>query len=350
MESHRIQTYFFLALLVGIFVFTLYMFSPFLAPVALALMTAVILKPFAVRIMHFVRSRSFGALLTIILLAVVIIVPIGILAAEIFNESYELYTNVRDTGAGDVDAIIERVAAPIRSVFPGFNIDVEAYVGALAEWIFNNTGSFFTGTADVIFKLFLGAITLFYLLKDGPAIRKALVELSPLSDRYDVGIINRLEQAINSVIRGSLLVALVQGLLTGTGLAIFGIPHAVLWGSLAAVAALIPYVGTGAVLIPSVIYLFATDMTGQAIGLLIWGIIAVGTVDNLLMPIFVGKGFRAHPLLILFAVLGGLSFFGPVGLFLGPLIVALLLALIDIYKVLILDTAHKEQMALEERM
>lgn len=335
MESQRIQAYFFLILFVSVLVLTGVIFLPFVAPVALAAMLAVVLRPVHRFIERFVPSLFISSLLTMILALVVVVVPLVFLGVEIFNESYTLYYNVREKGLGDIDRLTWNIIAPIQKIYPSFDPHFETYVEEATAWVVNNMGNLFSRTATIVFNFFLGAITLFYLLKDGARFKKTLIDLSPLSDKYDVSIIHRLEQAIASIMRGSLLVALVQGVLAGLGLYLFGIPHAVLWGCLAAVAALVPWLGTSLVLIPSVIFLFATGATTSAVGLMAWGLVAVGTIDNVLLPMLVGQGFRAHPILVLFAVLGGITFFGPVGIFLGPLVVAFLLALVDVYKVLI---------------
>jgi predicted PurR-regulated permease PerM len=341
MESQRIQTYFFFILFIAVLVLTGFIFLPFVAPVALAAMLAVILRPVHNFFIRIFNKKFIAALLTMLVVFVVVVAPLFFLGTQIFNESYKLYYDVRERGLGDFEQIATKFITPVQKIYPDFNPQIKTYVEEATGWIVDRTGSFFSGTASLIFSFFLGAITLFYLLKDGSVVRKTLIELSPLADKYDVDIFHRLEQAINSVVKGSLLIALVQGLLTGIGLFVFCIPHAILWGSLAAVAALIPWLGTSLILIPAILFLFVNGSTGAAIGLIVWGVIAVSTVDNILLPIFVGKGFRAHPLLILFAVLGGIAFFGPVGIFLGPLVVALLLALIDVYKLLIVDSTRK---------
>ncbi|MEK7557155.1 MAG: AI-2E family transporter, partial [Patescibacteria group bacterium] len=176
---------------------------------------------------------------------------------------------------------------------------------------------------------------LFYFFRDGEFIVTKLKVVSPLQDRYDASVITRLHDAINSVIRGALLIAVIQGILTGVGLTVFGVPNAVLWGSIAIIAALIPYVGTAAVLAPAIIYLFLIDRVGASVGLLAWGIVAVGLIDNFLGPRLVNRGIKLHPVVILLAVLGGLVFFGPLGYILGPLVISLLFALLDIYPLLL---------------
>ena len=152
---------------------------------------------------------------------------------------------------------------------------------------------------------------LFYLLRDGGKFKRALISLSPLIDSYDEKIIQKVKQAIKSVVAGSLVVSLAQGISTGLGFYIFGVPNPALWGSFAVVSALIPGFGTSLVLIPGILYLFIESTQIHAIGLLIWGALAVGLVDNVLGPMLVNRGVQIHPFIILLSVMGGLVFFGP---------------------------------------
>jgi predicted PurR-regulated permease PerM len=174
-------------------------------------------------------------------------------------------------------------------------------------------------------------MTLYYFLKERARVDDAITRFSPLAPAETSALVKRLKQTINSVVKGSLFIALIQGALTAVGFLIFGIPNAVLWGSVAVIGALIPSVGTALVMVPGIIYLLLTSHTGAAIGLAIYGFIGVGTVDNFLRPYLVGGQASIHPLLVLLSVLGGIAFFGAGGLFLGPLVVSLLLGLLSIY-------------------
>ena len=156
--------------------------------------------------------------------------------------------------------------------------------------------------------------------------------ISPLADKDDEKIIRRLSLAVNGVIKGSLFIALVQGTMMGIGLWIFGIPNPALWGVVAAMCAMIPSIGTALVSVPAIIYLFYTGNTVPAIGLLVWATVAVGLIDNFLSPYIVGSKINIPPLFILFSVLGGIAFLGPVGILIGPLSISLLYTLISIYR------------------
>jgi len=214
---------------------------------------------------------------------------------------------------------------------PVGSLDFEQYMEQGLSFLIEHLGTVFSNVAKIMVSIIVLFIALYYLFKDGHELRKSVVALSPLSDVYDETIFRKLELAINSVVRGSISVALVQGVLTAIGLAIFGVPNSVLWGSVAAVTALIPGVGTSIVIIPSILFLFFTGAEVAAVGLLIWGIVAVGLVDNVLGPKIVGKGAKLHPFLILLSILGGIGLFGPIGFLFGPLALALLFAFLEIY-------------------
>ncbi len=343
MDTKKVQFSFFIGLLVSALVLTLAIFLPFLAPIALAFMFAVAFRPVHRWFLSLFRQRrTIASILTILFILAVVVTPLSFLVERLITESYTFYFDIRERGIGDLDRLTYFIIHPVQKIFPGFDPDIVGYVRTISEALVGNLGSIFSSTASLIASLFLGIISLFYILKDGHIFRRTLVELSPLSDRYDTQIIDRLEVAVNSVVRGSLLTALVQGFFVSIGFAIFGIEHIVLWGSIAAVAALLPAIGTGLVMIPAILYLLAIGSTGAAIGLAIWGFVAVGLVDNLLLPFFIGKNFKIHPIFVLFSVIGGILFFGPVGLFLGPLVIALLFALLDIYRLLVLDDKHKK--------
>jgi predicted PurR-regulated permease PerM len=118
----------------------------------------------------------------------------------------------------------------------------------------------------------------------------------------------------------------------GIGFGLFGIPNATLWGFLSALLAMVPGLGTGLVTLPAVVYLFAVGKMGAAVGLAIWGFAVVGLVDNFLAPYFYSKGIEIHQVVILFAVLGGIALFGPLGFIYGPVAVALFIALVSVYR------------------
>jgi predicted PurR-regulated permease PerM len=323
------RLYFLLAALIGTFVLSFFIFRPFLYALVLAMIFAVVFQPIYQKIKTFVRGQQgLAALVTILIVVVFIFTPLVFLGIQLFKEAEQLYFSLANGGGKDV---ILNILNNLRS---DFNID--QYLKQGLDWLIQRLGSIFSGFAKIMASSFIFLIALYYLLKDGYKLKASIIALSPLLDANDEIILKKLEMAINSVMRGNLLIALIQGTMTMAGFVIFGVPNAVLWGSVAAVAALIPGIGTALVLIPAIVFLFLQNETFYGIGLIAWGMGAVGLIDNFLGPKLIGRGMHLHPLIILLSVFGGIAFFGPIGFLLGPLTATLLFALLDIYSSLIL--------------
>lgn len=341
MDKKKLQLYFFLAMLLAVLALTTWIFLPYLSILALAATLAVALHPLYDRMVKFVGGyRRAAALLTIGLAGILILAPLVFFGIRILQESLDLYTRL-SSQTDTYTRAFASVAAFLNQYLPGFQIDFGAFASQLLSWVAKNLGAVFSGTVQTMFGLFVGIVALFYFLVDGHRFVATLVELSPLADSYDQKILDRLASAVNSVLRGSLLIAVIQGLIFGFGLWIFGMPDPTLWGSCAAVASLIPGIGTSLISIPSIIYLYATGHPWAAVGLFVWSATAVGMIDNLIGPFLIGRGVRIHPFFVLIAVLGGISYFGPLGFIFGPLVLSLLYGLLEIYRLLILHKPSK---------
>lgn len=336
MNSHKPRLYFFLASLIGIMVLAFFIFRPFLYALILATVFAVVFQPIHRKIVALVRGRQgLAALITLLIVVVFIFTPLIFLTIQIFQEVQQLYFFLTASSGQDaVLNLLNSLTVDLQKYYPAtqeISANIEQYLKLGLSWLFQHLGSFFAGFAKLITSFFIFLFALYYLLKDGGKLKTIVIALSPLADTDDEQISKKLGVAINSVIRGNLLIAVLQGMLTMAGFAIFGVPNAVLWGSLTAIAALIPGIGTALVLTPAILYLFFTGEIFSGVGLSIWGVGAVGLVDNFLGPKLVGRDMQLHPLIVLLSTLGGIGFFGPIGFLLGPLAMSLLFALLDIY-------------------
>lgn len=334
MSYQKSELYFLVTLLAGMFVVIFFIFEPFIYALILGVIFATVFSPIHKRILSALReNRGLSALFTTVFVLLVIVVPVTLLSTQIFQEATSLYSSVVNNG--DTTNISLALEDSVRNLgipfLPTGSLDFSQYMKQGLSFLIEHLGTIFSNVAKIMVGIIVLFIALYYLFKDGHQLKKSVIALSPLSDVYDETIFRKLELAINSVVRGSISVALVQGVLTAIGLTIFGVPNPVLWGSMAAVAALIPGVGTSLILIPSILFLFFTGATTSAVGLLIWGIVAVGLVDNVLGPKIVGKGAKLHPFLILLSILGGIGLFGPIGFLFGPLALSLLFAFLEIY-------------------
>jgi predicted PurR-regulated permease PerM len=341
MSGKILQTYFLVALLLGAALLAFFIFRPFLIVLALAAIFAVVLQPvYQAFLRRTPSSPGFAAFMTMLISVVVILVPLTFILVQITGDAQRLYTSLAD-GAGrtHLATVIDYANSAVVQYAPNFSLSpadlsasIDQYMQDGLSWLIQHVGGAFGGATRFLLHLFVFLIALYYLLRDGAKLRRLLISVSPLPDIEDRTVLERLELAIHSVIRGSLMIAFLQGILTGIGFALFGIGNSFLWGVVAAFSALIPGIGTSLVLVPAVAYLFIVGSTTPAIGLLLWSVVAVGLIDNFLGPRLVGKGMQLHPLVVLLSVFGGLALFGAVGVFLGPLCISLLLALLSIHQ------------------
>jgi len=336
MNNRKPQFYYLLALISGTLILAFFIFRPFIYTLISAMVFTVVFQPVHQRVLRNTRQRrGIASLITAVIIITVVLVPVVILGIQIIQEAQQLYSSVTEGGGKDnILNAVKEITIHLQRYIPvpiEFSLNFDKYLEQGLGWLLENMGGIFSNIAKMILNFFIFLIALYYLLKDGEGLKKAIVGLSPLADVDDEKIFNIIASAINSVIKGNLTVAVIQGALALAGFAVFGVPNAVLWGTVTAIAALIPGVGTSLVLIPAILFLFLSGKVFPGFGLLVWGVGAVGLVDNFLGPKLVGRGMQMHPFIILLSVLGGIGFFGPIGFLLGPLTMSLLFAFFEIY-------------------
>lgn len=332
-NQHRIQLAFFLVLLGLAAVVTYVVYQPFLNVIILALVLAILLNPIYERVLGMLGGRSKIAAGILIVLAVIfILTPITLLSIQIFNQSKDLYVQLQSGQMNYLQQAVNAIEKPVQTYFPGFFLNARGLLEQITVWVGNNAAKIISSTSNALIGLLLVFISLFFFLKDGKKFLDYIIKLSPLDDADDIKIFHRISMMISSVVRGVLFVAIIQAILVGVGFYLFGVPNAALWGTVTVIASLLPFIGTGLVVIPAVAYLLLIGNLSGAVGLAIWGTLLVGLIDNLLIPVLYGKGIQVHPLVILFAVLGGIYAFGPLGFLVGPMAVSFSVAIIEIYR------------------
>lgn len=340
MQSTRIRTYFLLLVLAAAFVAVLSMFKPFLVTLSLAAIFAALLYPLYLRLLKVLFNLPWAAGLATLAIAVLcVLTPLSILASRVLIESEQLYTSlIQDRTSVNVREIVISAGDRLESFAPGsaayaaeLSGEIDTYAKQALTWLIQHLSVAFSGVVLWLLHLFIFLMALYYFLVEGPRIKHAVVRFSPLHDKDDRAVMDSLRRTVDSVVKGTLVIAIIQGVVASAGFILFGVPNPLLWGMTTSIAALIPGVGTSLVVGPAIIYLFATGHVLPAVGLLAWGIFAVGLIDNFLGPRLMGKGAQLHPLAILLAVLGGVALLGPAGVFLGPVMLSFLLALFAVY-------------------
>jgi len=188
------------------------------------------------------------------------------------------------------------------------------------------------GAVGAVVQMILVVFTLFYMFRDGDRIRRALADTLPIEriQMHDIAL--RTRDVIAATIYGVLVISAIQGTLGTFIFSILGLPSPLLWGVVMFFLSMIPMAGAFLVWVPAAIYLAITGAYIKAAILVGWGVLVIGSIDNFLSPRLVGRRARLHELLIFFAVLGGLDVFGVLGVVLGPVVVAITLALIEMLR------------------
>jgi len=277
------------------------------------------------------KGIAAGLLVTGSVLAFVI--PTAILLGVVAEQAIEVtglvtpwvqeqVANIRENGLEGLPDWM-----PFREEIIQYQATVAAQLGSLARTVGNIlVSSLRAGTGGVLvatLNFFILIYALFFFLLTGRETGRKAITLIPMTTEDRNLLAERALSTIRATVKGSFLIALVQGALTGAGLFVAGVPGAIFWGAIAALLSIIPMVGPPLIWVPSAIWLFATGHTVPAIGLALWGGIVVSTSDNILRPILVGKDAKMSDLMVLLSTLGGLTLFGAVGIILGPVIAAL---------------------------
>lgn len=334
-STGRLQLIFFMILTVSVSVLAFLIFKPYIAPIFLATVIAIVFYPFYKKLLKILKEKkSIASLCAVIIVLGVILIPSIFVGIALYKEVSDFYFNISSfetSGEGFLNLATNFIENKISVFAPEISIDIGEYLQRLTSWTVGHLDTFFSSFFKILIGLLIMIVSLFYFLRDGDRIVKRLVSLSPLSDSYDEQIMKKVGLSIGSIVRGSLIIALIKGFLTALGFAIFSVPNPILWGVVSAFASFVPIVGSSIVIIPAALYLFVTSSLLSSVGFAVWGVAFVGLSDNVLSPILLEKGMKIHPFLILLSIFGGLGFFGPIGFIAGPVVLSLLFALFEIY-------------------
>jgi predicted PurR-regulated permease PerM len=343
MKMNR-TVYFLAALLVLCLALSYQMAQPFLGPAMLALLFAIAFQPlhlWIARFSFFHHRESLAALIATLLIYFLVLLPLGIAVALLADDAVAQVAAINTaskTEGGLTPLLTAKVHAVVAWVAPRLRLSedylmsqitsrAQAVTQAGLSWL----GGFVVSAGSSLLTFFLAAIMLFFFLRDGARIRQALIDLTPLPVDDSVELLAVVNDTIKANLYGVVGVAMVQGLLTTIGLFFARVPSALTWGALATLAAFIPFVGPTLVWVPAVLWLLSGGHYGSAVFLTIWGVVVVGLADNILRPALVGGKTHQHALLVFLSLLGGTAAFGVMGLFLGPLLVSVTIA---VFKVL----------------
>jgi predicted PurR-regulated permease PerM len=338
-DSSGLQSLRWLALLAGAALIVYLMWrilAPFLAALCWAFALALIAEPIHAWLVRRSLPRSVSALIIIFLVLAVVIGPGTVVVRALAREASAIVSQVTtDAGSTTVQERIEssRVAGPaLRWLDARFDLPREAIqlARSVAGWASLTLSGFITGSMWLLTQIAVTVFVLFYFLRDAQTILNIVRSLVPLpSSAVDV-MFSRIAQTIRVSLGGKVVVASIQGALGGLMFFWLGLPAAVFWGTVMAVLSIFPVIGAFIVWFPAaLIFAFQGDWI-RALILAGWGVLIIHPVDNLLGPVLVGAALRLHTLLMFFSIIGGIAAFGAPGVVLGPVIVAVVVALFEL--------------------
>lgn len=329
----RFQVVAFLLLLLVFAGLVFSVIRPFLNMLVVSFILAIIFRPVFHAFNRKLKSHSLSAIATVGVILIIILVPLWLFGQLLFNELVDVYNSIR-SGSFVIDQkqIIGSLPVQVRQFIESVSFDLNNLAARITSNAFQTFSQVVSNIASFILSFFLVMFSTYYFLKDGHHIKEVFMDLSPINDTQENVLFSKIATAINGVVKGVFLMALIQGMIAMIGYFIFGVPNAFIWGLFTILAAFVPTVGTSLAIVPAILFLLITGHVGSAIGLTIWGGVAVGLIDNFLGPQVIGNTVKVHPLLVLLSVLGGVSFFGFIGFLLGPILMAVFVAMIDMYR------------------
>ena len=315
------------------------MVQPFIGVLAWATVLVIVFYPIHRRLVQRTKKPALSALLSCILVILTILVPVVLLTVAVLNEFSGATQNLQASIAYLLDPNSPMTGRVLR--WAGNYVDIEQIrsgqylteqLKGVSGQIAGRTLGIIGGVVGAIVQMFFVIFTMYYLFRDGDRIFDAVRDALPVERKQAVAIMERAGDVIGASVYGVLAIAIIQGALGGLAFWVLRVPSALVWGVVMTFLSMIPMLGAFLVWVPAAIYLAATGHYVKAVLMVLWGTLVIGMADNFLRPKLVGSRTKLHELLIFFAVLGGLQVFGVLGIVMGPVVLAITMTLIDIFR------------------
>ncbi len=314
---------------------------PFFIDIAWSIVFSIVFYPVYAFLSRRAKIKAIASLITIIIMLIVILGPFSYMTMSLVNEVQVVAAKINENKLGSVGEIVQNLEsrpffAKIRS-YPAMRevlsedviVDNIKKVG---KGLVENLSVRITNILGVIFDFIIMLFTTFFLLKDGPVLISKATDYLPFSREQKDKLGCQIKDMIVSTVYGGVAVSVLQGLLGGIAYSFIGIEAPVMWGIAMSIMSFVPLIGTFAIWGPTSLYLAIIGNYVQGIGLFLFGIFVISMVDNILKPLIIGSRTKMPTIIILFSVLGGIKFFGMIGLIMGPLITAVFISIIEIFR------------------
>ena len=354
MPERRLARIFLLICFAFLLYFLFQIFRPFLFPVALAVVLTSLCYPAFQRVADLLKGRrGWAALLTSIGITALIVVPFVVLVVLLAGEINQVYRQFqRSLQAGDFQKLDPRNYPYFGPVWNWLNhyvpLDQFDLIGSFAKvveqvslFFLRHSTAIVSGLFRLVMEFSIMVFTMFFLFRDGARLMQEIKSWTPLSPSQEQRLVEKFRDVASATVLGNLLTSLAQGVAGGLVFLILGIPNPLLWGFLIALLSLVPVVGPALVWVPWALYFYSIGLTWRAIVLAVLMALFVGTIDNFLRPLLIEGKTKMHTLLVFLSIMGGIAYFGMVGMLFGPIVVAIALTFVELYKLEFQDELSK---------
>ena len=340
MRDDRVNQFVVVLLVVFISAVFLSMIRSFLMAIFLAGIFSALSRPIYHWLDKLLRGRrSLASILTLLLIIIVVVLPLGVLTGVVTGQAIKVsqtavpWVKTQLSQPGAVSEFLETIPY-YDKIAPHSELILRKageLVGSISQFLVNNLSSAAMGAVNLLFMLFVWLYTMYFFLMDGDKLLEKILYYLPLQDHDEQQMLDRFTSVTRATLKGTAVIGILQGGLAGLAFWVVGIPSAAFWGVIMVVLSIIPSVGTAIVWVPVALILGFGGAVGKAVGLFVFCGLVVGSLDNLLRPILVGKDTQMHELMIFFGTMGGIFMFGMVGVIIGPIIAALFVTVWEIY-------------------
>jgi predicted PurR-regulated permease PerM len=354
MKPETVMMSFLILAIAGVFYLCFLMVSPFLSVLAWAIVLTIVFYPLHRRVQRIVRRPNVGAAVSCLVVCGIVATPLALMVMALIGELADAYQALekkvlsgtwRFSLQPEPNTLLGRSMGWLQRYVDLSEINLASLIltnfQRLSTLLVNRSTQIIQHFSTFLFKGALVLFTLYFLFRDAEMILARIKDFVPLPRAETDHVLLRMRETINATIYGGVAVAFAQGLLGAAAFWFLGLPSPVIWGAVMFFFSFLPVVGASVIWVPAAIVLLAQGHLGKGLFLLAWGVGVISVADNVIRPLVVGRRVRLHTLLIFFSILGGVQVFGVIGLIMGPVVLSVTLAVVEIFRRKLVPSAEE---------
>lgn len=331
MEKEHFRNLLTTGIIIVLIVLSFFLLKPILLSIIVAIILGYLFHPIYKKVNKLIKSEYISALLMCVFLTAIIFIPMWFLTPILIKESFNFYLSSQQ-----IDFV-----TPLKQIFPNvfaseqfsqeIGSAISSFVTKTSNLLVNTFAKLISNFPILLLQFFVVFFIFFVVLKEQEKFVDYIKSLLPFSKEIEGKLFKSSREITTSIFYGQIILGIIGGIIVGISLYLFNVPNAFILTILAAAAGILPIIGTSIIWVPVAIYLFLVGSFYPAIGVVLFGIIS-STLENFIKPIILSRYINLHPAIVLIGMVGGTFIFGILGIILGPLVLAYLLIVLEIYR------------------